>query len=419
MVGPMSEIITYTKKRFDPLHPDVERIDILDIAHALSMLCRANGHFESFYSVCQHSINCMQEAKARGCSERIQLACLLHDASEAYLSDITRPIKAELPRYKEIEAPLQEMIWNKFLGEPLEPQELVQVFQIDDAILAHEFLNKMHTEIVTPIPDIYSVPGFSFAGFKSCEQTFLKLFRILTSGAKEYCVVGIDWMSPFWLAAELYGTDITFRELGHICEINSYYANADAILIDIPIGLPESQAECLARPDCVARDFLPTGRKPTIFPVPCRQATMIETYAQASAENERVLGKKLTSQSHAFSKMIRQVDDFLERETYWKNRLVESHPEVAFQCLNSGIGLQHSKHTEAGIAERIDILRSHNIDPLPCLAQFTSKQYADVLDALCLAVSAKFGCENGFRTIPENPSCDSRGLKMQMVFGKN
>ena len=53
----MSEIMTYTKIMFDPLHPDAERIDMEDIAHALSMLCRANGHFKTFYSVAQHSMN--------------------------------------------------------------------------------------------------------------------------------------------------------------------------------------------------------------------------------------------------------------------------------------------------------------------------------------------------------------------------
>ena len=47
------------------------------------------------------------------------------------------------------------------------------------------------------------------------------------------------------------------------------------------------------------------------------------------------------------------------------------------------------------------------------------KQYEDVLDAVCLAVSAKLGCENGFSSIPEDPSRDNRGLKMQMVFGRN
>ena len=414
----MSEIMTYTKKMFDPLRPNVELIDIEDIAHALSMLCRANGHFKSFYSVAQHSINCMKEAKARGYSERIQLACLLHDASEAYLSDVTRPVKAELPRYKEIEAPLQETIWNKWLGEPLTEEEHKLVFDIDDVILVHEFLNLMGEKIMDQIPEIYSAPQFAFTGFDASKQQFLRLFRQLTTGKKECCVVGIDWMKPYWLAAEIQGTEVSIRKLSNITEINDYYLTADTVLIDIPVGLPENAVENAARPDCEARNYLPTDRKPTIFPVPCRQAINMESYTEASAENERVLGKKLTSQSYAFSKIIRQVDDFLLKEKYWQNRLVESHPEVAFKRLNGGKGLNHSKHTEAGIQERIVILQRYGVDPVPLFTEFTSKQYEDVLDALCLAVSAKIGCENGFQTIPANPTCDSRGLKMQMVLGK-
>lgn len=175
----MSEIMTYTKIMFDPLHPDVDLIDIEDIAHALSMLCRANGHFKTFYSVAQHCINCAKEAKSRGYSARIQLACLLHDASEAYLSDVTRPVKAELPRYKEIEAPLQKAIWNKWLGKPLNEVDLKQVFEIDDVILAHEFLHLMNAQIVEVTPQIVSEPEFAFVGFEPCKQEFLCLFRQL------------------------------------------------------------------------------------------------------------------------------------------------------------------------------------------------------------------------------------------------
>lgn len=416
-VDSMSEILTYTKKMFDPLHHEVELIDIADIAHALSMLCRANGHFKSFYSVCQHSINCAKEAKARGYSERIQLACLLHDASEAYLADVTRPVKAELPKYKEIEAPLQEAIWNKWLSEPLSQEEQKQVFAIDDAILAHEFLYLMDTPLVEQTPELFSMPEFAFTGFAQCEYEFLRLFRQLATGEKGYFVIGIDWMKPYWLAAELRGNEITLRKLAHISGINNHYLEADAVLIDIPVGLPENPEEDANRPDREARSCLPTERKPSIFPVPCRQAIGIREYAEASAENERILGRKLTSQSHAFSKMILQVDDFLARDTRWKNRLVESHPEVTFQMLNCGKGLKHSKHSEEGLAERIAILQSHEVDPIPLLADFSVNQHRDVLDAVCLAVSAKLGCENGFYTIPKDPSCDSRGLKMQMVFG--
>jgi hypothetical protein len=180
----MSEIMTYSKKMFDPIHPNMELIDIEDIAHSLSMLCRANGHFRTFYSVCQHSINCAREAEVRGYTWRIQLACLLHDASEAYLSDVTRPVKAELPRYKEIEESLQETIWNKWMGDPLTEEERTQVFDIDDAILAHEFENLMEAKIVEPTPYIGSVPQFAFTGFETCQAEFLQLFHRLRNHAK-------------------------------------------------------------------------------------------------------------------------------------------------------------------------------------------------------------------------------------------
>ena len=177
----MSEIMTHSKKMFDPLHPKAELIDIEDIAHALAMLCRANGHFKTFYSVCQHSINCMREAAARGYSPKVQLGCLLHDASEAYLSDVTRPVKAELPQYKLIEEPLQEVIWNKWLDAPLTEQEYKQVFEIDDAILAHEFINLMGEAIFDVTPELKSQPQFAFTGFAECTEEFLTLFRALTA----------------------------------------------------------------------------------------------------------------------------------------------------------------------------------------------------------------------------------------------
>ena len=176
----MSCIKTYTGVMFDPLKPDPERMDIVDISHALSMLCRANGHFRTFYSVGQHCINCAREAEARGLSERVQLACLLHDASEAYLSDVTRPVKQELPQYLQIEAPLQEAIWHKYLGAPLTEEETGQVFAIDDAMLCHEFLALMDTRLFPHEPELKSTPVFPFLGFEQTNAEFLRLFYKLT-----------------------------------------------------------------------------------------------------------------------------------------------------------------------------------------------------------------------------------------------
>ena len=75
-------ISTYTNRKINPVQPVAEDIVIEDIAHSLSLMTRANGHLTHFYSVAQHTINCYKEAKARGYSERVQLGCLLHDASE-------------------------------------------------------------------------------------------------------------------------------------------------------------------------------------------------------------------------------------------------------------------------------------------------------------------------------------------------
>src|SRR5690625_1800702 len=109
-----NSIITYTGISFDPLNPEVNKVSITDIGHALSMICRANGHYRNFYSVAQHSLNCAKEAKKRGYSVKVQLGCLLHDASEAYISDVTRPVKKQLKNYLKIEEKLQNIIYQAY-----------------------------------------------------------------------------------------------------------------------------------------------------------------------------------------------------------------------------------------------------------------------------------------------------------------
>ena len=104
-------IQTYTGKRFWPLDPRAEEVDILDIAHALSNLCRFGGHCREFYSVAEHSV--------RGSylvPEPDALWFLLHDSPEAYMVDIPRPIKHSpgLELVREIEARIMAVISNAF-----------------------------------------------------------------------------------------------------------------------------------------------------------------------------------------------------------------------------------------------------------------------------------------------------------------
>lgn len=176
----MSYILTYKRKEFYPLEPKVEDIDIEDIAHALSLLCRANGHFKHFYSVGLHSLNCAKEAQARGYSERVMLGCLLHDGSEAYLADITRPVKRHLQKYLEIEEVLQGKIFDKWITPELTEDEKKLVFEIDDTILYYEFLELFGEKIFEYVPTLVSEPNFEYVEFSKVENEFLGLFYTLT-----------------------------------------------------------------------------------------------------------------------------------------------------------------------------------------------------------------------------------------------
>lgn len=124
-------IRTFTGIYINVFEPTPEMICIEDIAHALSMQCRFGGHLPYFYSVAQHSASCCALA-----SPAHKLAALLHDASEAYLLDIPRPIKKRLANYKEIEDGLMKVIAAKYGFEyPLHDQ----VKKIDELMLQLEW----------------------------------------------------------------------------------------------------------------------------------------------------------------------------------------------------------------------------------------------------------------------------------------
>lgn len=108
-------IETFTGKEFYFLDPTPDSIDIRDIAHSLAFCCRFTGHSKRFYSVAEHSILVSYLAND-------PLAGLLHDASEAYITDIASPIKPYLSNYKELEDMLMGRIASKFgFDYPFDP----------------------------------------------------------------------------------------------------------------------------------------------------------------------------------------------------------------------------------------------------------------------------------------------------------
>lgn len=122
---------TYSGITFWPCDPQPEDITIEDIAHALAHQCRFGGHCKRFYSVAEHSAL----VSLHGSSRDICKAALLHDASEAYLVDVPRPVKRALAEYRDIEHRLNLCIAERFGVEYPWPGE---IHQLDNAILADE-----------------------------------------------------------------------------------------------------------------------------------------------------------------------------------------------------------------------------------------------------------------------------------------
>lgn len=125
-------IQTYSGRRFNPTNPVIGAIVIQDIAHSLSMQCRFSGHVKKFYSVAQHCV-----LVSYICDSSDAFWGLMHDASEAYLVDVPRPIKrsGKFGAYMEMEDKMQKAICQRFGLPETEP---VSVKQADKVLLATE-----------------------------------------------------------------------------------------------------------------------------------------------------------------------------------------------------------------------------------------------------------------------------------------
>ena len=178
-------ITTYTGKHIWPLESQAADIDIQDIAHALSLTCRGNGQVRTFFSVGQHCIWCAKEAEARGYSRRLILACLLHDASECYLTDLPRPLKAVMPEYVEIEDRLLQVIYRKYLGGDLTSEEEALLKQVDDDLLYYDLRELLGVAVSEEAPRIHVVLDYSFRPFAEVEEEYLSLFERFRDVSKD------------------------------------------------------------------------------------------------------------------------------------------------------------------------------------------------------------------------------------------
>ncbi|MDW9650765.1 hypothetical protein GOB33_22010 [Sinorhizobium meliloti] len=127
---------TASGRKFWPMDPLSEEVFIDDIAHSLSLQCRYAGHCLRFYSVAEHSVHLARHLRWQGVE--VALWALLHDASEAYLVDVPRPVKPYLVGYKDAERQVMAAVCERFglaAGMP------AVVHDADNRIIGDELVN--------------------------------------------------------------------------------------------------------------------------------------------------------------------------------------------------------------------------------------------------------------------------------------
>lgn len=146
-------VSTYLGNRFYPLEPRIDQVAIEDIAHGLAYQCRFNGQTCEFYSVAQHSL-----VVAQLVPEHLQFAALMHDAAEAYLGDMVKPLKVLLPQFAQIEEKVSAIIAQTFGLDfsdyaPIKRADLIALATEKRDLMPHSTERWDYLDDVRPLPE--------------------------------------------------------------------------------------------------------------------------------------------------------------------------------------------------------------------------------------------------------------------------
>ncbi len=189
--------------------------------------------------------------------------------------------------------------------------------------------------------------------------------------------------------------------------------HCEMVCVDIPIGL--SNGPQPRRCDRQARKLLGRPRAASVFFVPPRQCLAADDYETASQICLRQGGRKLSTQSFALLKKIRQVDRLMT--PFLQKRLRETHPELCFRALNGNQPVKYNKKTVAGCQLRLKLLQTVIANVPKVLARTPPSGWAvdDALDAIVAAWAAAQMLAGRARSLPEDPPLDARKLAMEIV----
>ena len=230
--------------------------------------------------------------------------------------------------------------------------------------------------------------------------------------------IGADGCRGGWIACILDHSEMRIERYDSIETLIQAYPEFDAFLIDMAVGLRTSADQL--RPDDLARKEL-GPRSSSIFPIPCRQAVYAGTEEEKKQANIKALGKSLPKQTINIIPKIRELDEFLINHPEYNNRILESHPEIDFARLNGAVVLSRKKEFP-GFSERAAILKKYlpgeSFSGMWDRAKELRCNPDDLLDAVCLAVTARLASQGMCETIPAEPEQDDNGLDMKLTIPK-
>ncbi len=230
---------------------------------------------------------------------------------------------------------------------------------------------------------------------------------------------GVDGCRGGWVYASIANTHVAFGTVIQLTDLVDKVAPGSPIFVDIPIGLRETSGQG-RQCDVEGRRLLRPHRTSSIFNAPIRAILDEVEYEFANETSKRLSGKGLSKQTFAITPKIREVDQLMASSAKARGLVREVHPEVCFYGLAGGHPMEHNKKTKEGFQARLDLLCQY----LPgaeksvegALAHYPRITVAadDILDALVCAITAQMS--GHWKTVPDNPETDSKGLAMEMVY---
>lgn len=232
--------------------------------------------------------------------------------------------------------------------------------------------------------------------------------------------LGIDGCRAGWIAISLDDGAANYWVLEKSDQLADFFTDYDRVMIDIPIGVPELEYHRTC--DQLLRKELGPDYAASIFHPPIRAALYAPTYGEASVESYEATGKKISVQSWNIVPKIRAVDQLLQQHEEFRDKVLESHPEFLFQKLNGGSPILQKKATKKGLRHRLSLLKPYSSQAVKFFREikeeYRRNQVAedDIVDALVLALYAKWSVEKEIKTLPEDPPEDPTGLKMAIHY---